>query len=192
LPKIFIFVIVAADEDKILYDRIRNGDRNSFDSLFQKYYCRLNRFAFSFTKSKELAEEAVQNMFVKLWCQRASLEISTSVAAYLFTAVKNHALNEIKKIGVRTNYESEYLQRNEGDENVPVNEVIFKKAVQSAVTGLPDKCREIFRLSRNDGLTYEEIAEYLKISKKTVENQMGIAFKKLREILKPALSQIIE
>lgn len=182
---------MASDEDIRLIQEIKKGDRNSFNILFEKYYVRLSRFALSYTKSKDLAEEAVQNMFVKIWCQRNHLEITTSVISYLFTAVKNQALNEIKKLMVRKNYEAEYAEK--PIENISsLDEKSFKKEVDSAVDQLPEKCREIFILSRSDGLTYEEIAEYLNISKKTVDNQMGIAFKKLRELLKPVLSKIIE
>ena len=185
---------MTADQDKILFLQIGQGNKSAFDTLFEKYYTRLCRFAYSFTKSVELAEEAVQNTFVKLWLQRNSIEITTSVVSYLFTAVRNHALNELKKITVRRSYESEYAENKTVEYLVGQNikEGKFRNSVNKAVERLPEKCREIFQLSRNDGLTYDEIAEYLKISKKTVENQMGIAFKKLREILKPVLSQIIE
>jgi len=185
---------VTANDDKILFLQIRQGNKSAFDTLFQKHYTRLCRFAFSFTKSGEIAEEAVQNTFVKIWCQRDSLEITSSVISYLYTAVRNHALNELKKINIRKGYEAgfaHYIEK-ETDNDQKLNKTGFKNFVKKAVEQLPVKCREIFMLSKNDGLTYEEISEYLEISKKTVENQMGIAFKKLREMLKPVLAQLIE
>lgn len=185
---------MTADEDKKLFILIKQGNKPAFDNLFTKYYVRLCRFAFSFTKSKELAEETVQNTFIKIWCQRNDLEVSISLISYLFTAVKNQALNELKKIVIRKNYEAEFVSLSEAeDENAQkINQLKFKSEVGMAVEQLPEKCREIFQLCKNDGLTYDEIAEYLNISPKTVDNQMGIAFKKLRELLKPVFEQLIE
>ena len=182
------------DQDKILFLRVKQGDKPAFDILFNKFYVRLCRFAVSFTKSKELAEETVQNMFIKLWCQRDRIEIKTSVISYLFTAVRNQALNELKKTLIRKNYESEYISHIEtmNDNSSNVNEKNFKATLGKAMEQLPEKCREIFILCKNEGLTYDEIAEYLKISPKTVDNQMGIALKKLRELLKPVFEHLIE
>jgi len=180
-------VSVAADQDKILYHQIRQNNKSAFDALFQKYYSRLCRFAYTYTRSLELAEETVQNTFIKIWTQRHSLAITTSVLSYLFTSVRNQSLNEMKKMSVRISHETEFAEGREveADKNAGLNEEKFKKYVCSAIEQLPEKCLEIFTLSRNDGLTYDEIAGYLGISKKTVENQMGIAFKKLRKLLAP-------
>ncbi|MFO7656580.1 MAG: RNA polymerase sigma-70 factor [Bacteroidales bacterium] len=185
---------MAADEDKILFDFIKQGNKPAFDTLFNKYYVRLCRFAMSFTRTKDLAEETVQDTFIKIWCQRADLDITTSVVSYLFTAVKNHAFNEVKKAGIRRNHEAAYAGKTESEaqKSPAINESNFRVAVGKAMMQLPQKCREIFQLCKNDGLTYDEIAEYLNISAKTVENQMGIAFKKLRELLKPELEGLIE
>ncbi|MBN2611834.1 MAG: RNA polymerase sigma-70 factor [Bacteroidales bacterium] len=185
---------MAADEDKILFNLVKQGNKPAFDSLFHKYYVRLCRFVLSYTKSKDMAEETVQEVFVKIWCQRASLEIETSVVSYLFTAVKNHAFNELKKISIRKKYESEYTEKEvrELEKSPVIKQDDFKNALINAMTELPEKCREIFQLCKNDGLTYDEIAVYLNISPKTVDNQMGIAFKKLRELLKPVLEELLE
>ncbi len=185
---------MAADEDKILFLRVKQGEKPAFDILFNKFYVRLCRFAISYTKSRELAEETVQNMFIKLWCQRESLEINTSVISYLYTAVRNQALNELKKTLIRKNYESEFVSQagTMSENSVIINEKNFKVSLGKAIEQLPEKCREVFILCKNEGLTYDEIAEYLKISPKTVDNQMGIALKKLRELLKPVFEQLLE
>lgn len=182
---------MASENDKILFIQVKQGNKNAFDILFKKYYVRLCHFALSFTKSYDVAEETVQNIFVKIWCQRDSIDISTSFISYMFTAVRNQMLNELKKDSIRKNHETKYSGNLEppSEDNPAINIGNFNIAVSQAVCKLPEKCREIFRLSKNDGLTYDEIADYLKISVKTVENQMGIAFRKLRESLQPLMTR---
>jgi RNA polymerase sigma-70 factor, ECF subfamily len=184
----------SPSEDKLLFEKITQKNTLAFDTLFRKYYARLCRFAITYLKEEEMAEECVQEVFIKIWEQSDHLQIEGAVISYLFAATKNTALNLIKKESTRQKYESAYEEQNPSAD-VNISEIENEKVaslVTSAVNKLPGKCREIFMLSKDDGLTYEEIADYLKISKKTVENQMGIAFKKLREILKPKISLLFE
>jgi RNA polymerase sigma-70 factor, ECF subfamily len=183
-----------AEKDKILFSQVKQGDRKAFDLLFREYYIQLCRFAYSYMHSQNHSEEVVQNVFIKLWENRQKTNISTSFISYLYTAVKNQALNDLKKDYVRKHYESEYVNGQDDYDQIEFSDSgnsKIKIALKNATEMLPPKCREIFELSRADGLTYDEIADYLNISEKTVENQMGIAFKKLREILMPQLSIIL-
>ena len=181
-------------EDKLLFEKIAQKNRLAFDTLFRKYYTRLCRFALSYLKEKELAEECVQEVFIKIWEQADRFNIEGTVLSYLFAATKNTSLNLIKKINTRQKYEIEYeVQKSDTDSGLTeIENEKFTVVMLEAINQLPEKCRNIFELSKNDGLTYDEIADYLKISKKTVENQMGIAFKKLREMLRPKLSMMFE
>ncbi len=181
-------------EDKRLFEKIAQKNRLAFDTLFRKYYTRLCRFAIRYLKDENMAEECVQELFIKIWEQADHLHVEGAVISYLFAAVKNTALNLIKKENTRHKYETAYEDPSSTEE-MSISEIeneSFASLVIGAVNKLPEKCREIFKLSKDDGLTYEEIADYLNISKKTVENQMGIAFKKLREMLKPKLSLLYE
>lgn len=179
-----------SSDDNRLFLLIKQNNKTAFDDIFRKYYIQLCRFAYRYIYSQQIAEEIVQDVFVRLWQQKDQINISTSLSAYLYTAVRNQSINEIKKNRIQkyhlteahknVSLTEEIIQENHNEERM-------KKALDEACKSLPPKCREIFELSRIDGLTYEEIAEYLSISKKTVENQMGIAFNKLRQQLKPLL-----
>lgn len=174
-------------DDIQLYAQIKGNDRNAFDVLFRKYYAELVRLAFFYTKSPDIAEEVVQEMFIGLWQNRKKINIHTTVKSYLCISVKNTALNKIKSDKTRQMYESQYTKNISDDQSEAERLEELKKAVYKAIENLPEKCKNIFELSRFDGLTYQEIADYLQISKKTVENQMGIALKKLRHFIKPYL-----
>jgi RNA polymerase sigma-70 factor (ECF subfamily) len=169
------------------------GQKDAFDALFRKYYQPLCRFARFFSESRSDAEEAVQIAFITLWENRQDISISRSLKAYLYQMVRNNALMLLRKENTRKQYEQQYLDIKEDDLPVekPLTDEEINKFVSKGLSVLPEKCRMIFTLSRYDGLTYEEIAEYLEISPKTVENQMGIAFQKLREFLIPVWKKVL-
>ena len=177
-------------DDNLLFSLLKQGNKPAFDTLFRKYYVRLCRFAYTLLHSQVSAEETVQDVFVRLWEQRQQISINTSILAYLYASVKNQSMNELKKDKIRRHHENEFLLYASYTEDSAINdqaEEKLKRAIENACQLLPPKCREIFELSRKEGLTYEEIADYLDISKKTVENQMAIAFQKLRQQLEPYL-----
>ena len=179
------------DQDVILLKKISTGDRLSFDFLFRKYYAVLTRFAYSFLCSKDSSEEVVQEFFIYIWQHAATININTSFKAYCYTSVRNRSLNHIKSNVIRINYESQYTDKilQDSENEVDFRKDPFQRNYNSALNTLPEKCREIFILAKHEGLTYEEIADYLSISVKTIENQMGIALKKLREYLTPFLKE---
>ncbi len=180
-------------DDNLLFSLVKQDNKSAFDTLFRKYYVRLCRYTCHFIASTPEAEEIVQQVFIRLWEQRQQISINTSLLAYLYTSVRNQSMNELKKEKIRRHYEEEFvIQKSLTEETTTGNpgEEKLKRAIEKACLQLPPKCREIFELSRNDGLTYEEIAEYLSLSKKTVENQMAIAFQKLRQQLQPYLHML--
>jgi RNA polymerase sigma-70 factor (ECF subfamily) len=192
-------LVISNDND--LFARIQRNDKQAFDLLFRKYYTPLCRFALKLNGSEAQAEEVVQEVFIYLWEQRQHLTVTKSILSYLFQSIKHKVYEHFRKNQTRSKYEEEYANSVvEGDDLVEkhLDDYEISCLVWNAVDQLPDKCREIFQLSRDEGLTYNEIAEHLNISPKTVENQMGIAFKKLREILVPLIkpgsksSKIIE
>jgi RNA polymerase sigma-70 factor (ECF subfamily) len=170
------------------------GNKAVFEFIFLKFNADLYRFAFRYTKNKEVAEELVQDVFVYVWNKRAGLQISTSFKSYLFAAVKNRSLNYLKSQFARLHFEdidteSTHIYYNNTEEALAASEL--DKFIVQAVGRLPEKCRIIFNLSRQGGLSYKEIAEQLEISPKTVETQMGIALKKLRSSLQVYLGKAI-
>lgn len=175
-----------------LFNQIKLKDRVSFDTLFRKYYEALCRFSYAICLSQENAEECVQEMFVHLWEKAPVIKIETSVKAYLYASVRNYTLNAIQKQQTELHYINEYTQQQqyEQEEEKLSNEDI-SCLIQSGIDVLPDKCREIFILCKQEGLTYDELATYLNISEKTVDNQMGIALRKLREFLRPKLQKLL-
>jgi RNA polymerase sigma-70 factor (family 1) len=155
----------------------------AFEQLFRSYYPRLCAFALTLLRDKEEAEEIVQTMFCRLWEQRESIDITISVQAYLFRAVRNASLNQIKKTQIRDAYKVMNLDTiNSNPEFQPdrITQSELSKRLEKAISGLPEQCRLIFKMSRFEELKYREIAENLGISIKTVENQMGKALKILR------------
>ena len=178
------------EDDKALLVNIKNDNKLAFDTLFRKYYTPLSRFALKLNGSEAAAEEAVQEVFINIWEHRHHLEVSKSVISYLFQAVRNKVYEQFRKVQTRAKYEEEYaanIPEHEEQQESDLSNYEIACLVWTAVEQLPEKCREIFQLSRDEGLTYNEIAAHLNISSKTVENQMGIAFKKLRELLSPAM-----
>lgn len=173
-------------DDRDLYLKLRNGDEQAFQVLFKKYYSALCSFARQFLNDNEIAEETVQDMFVKIWEKRASLNIESSVKHYFFRSVRNHCLNQIQHEKIKKQYAVKVLEsaHQEIDSGQYYIEVDLVQRIEKCIDSLPPKRQEIFRLSREQGLKYKEIAETLNISIKTVEAQMGLALKYLRDELK--------
>jgi RNA polymerase sigma-70 factor, ECF subfamily len=168
-----------------LYQKVQKGNLEAFDKLFLKYYQPLCRFSFAIQKNEQAAEDIVQDLFVYLWENRQTVNITTSVKAFLYTSVRNRTLNYIKSSGTRRNWESTHVDLNfeeTTDEVVAETNETFE-LIEQAINELPEKCKEIFILNRKYNLKYNDIAKKLNLSPKTVENQIGIALKRIREYL---------
>ena len=156
----------------------------SFELIFKKYYQKLCAYARRFIYSDESAEEVVQEVFVRFWERSETLNPDSSLAAYLYRSVYNTCLNYLKHEKVKDTYRSYVINfMNDTaqaiDEDFKQQEKI--RLIKEAINELPPRCSEIFKLSRFEGLKYQEIADYLEISVKTVEVQMGKALKTLRD-----------
>ena len=172
--------------DHILIQKIRQGNKLAFDSLFFKYYKPLYRFACNFCNSSSIAEESVQNSFIKIWKNSKNLNSDDEIGKLLFTYTRNEIIDEIRKINTRKKFENavtpEILTNDKAE---PTDHYKIKAILESAIDQLPKKAKEIFRLAKQEGLSVKEIAQYLNISTKTVENQLTIAYKKMRVYLEP-------
>jgi RNA polymerase sigma-70 factor (ECF subfamily) len=174
-----------------LFDRLRQGDETAFDEIFRAWYPSLVRSAESIVRSRAVAEEIVQDVMLELWRRRESLASDTSPQAYLFQSTRNRALNHVRHERVQRKVEPILTTRSDTDASAPAElvEEEIDVALRSAVAELPERCREVFELSRTSGLKYSEIAAVLGISVKTVEAQMGKALRALRVKLAQWLPQ---
>ena len=173
--------------DAELVRRIRAGDERALELVFKAHYAGMASFVQRFVRSQDLAEELVQDVFLKLWSKREQLADIETFRTYLFRAARNTALNYLRRAKLERRWQEEQGRAEEPHTTFAADDDAVEQelsvAVQEAINRLPPRCREIFLLSRDGGLTYAEIARSLEISVKTVETQMGRALKSLRASL---------
>ncbi|MBX2920901.1 MAG: RNA polymerase sigma-70 factor [Chitinophagaceae bacterium] len=164
-------------------------DELAFRQIFRSFYTGLFQFSTSMVKVKEVAEEIVEDVFVKLWNNRKELGNIDNLRVYLYVAVRNHSLNYINR---KANKEAP-VELNNFDivcsELAPSPEDLMVASemlhtVNKAIYELPPKCRIVYKLVKEDGLKYKEVAEVLNISSRTVENHIALAIKKIALALK--------
>lgn len=164
--------------------RLRDDDREALKVIYEKHWQALYISAYNILKDKEACEDILQEIFIQLWQRRGTLNIKTSFTAYLFTATRYQVFHHIRKSAGRQelfeNLEERFLT--DAPDSL-LNTKELQQIIQAAVENLPEKCREIYKLSREQHLSYKSIAEQLQISPKTVENQIGIALKKLQDTI---------
>lgn len=161
--------------------------------LYNEQYKPLCYFAQRFVFDLDTAREIVQDVFVRIWEKRDSLPVEIPLKNYLFTSVRNKCLDYLKHLKIESEFEKMRIKEVQESDTLSLNPVEdpldglvteeLENAIKGAIEDLPDKCREIFELSRYKGLKYREIAVALNISVKTVETQMSRALKSLREKL---------
>lgn len=169
-----------------------NQNEREFEKLFRLHYKALHNLAFNLVRDRDVAKDVVQEVFVKLWQNRDRLDFGDQIKHYLFKATSHTALNHLRSARKLVPAETEHfahLFASAGVDDLQYKE--FELKVRSAIDRLPPKCKTIYLLSRQEGLKYQEIADTLDISVKTVENQMGIALEKLREDLKAYLPPLM-
>lgn len=177
----------------VLFKGICNNDQKSFNTLFQLYYKRLLNWGIGYVNNKQAAEEIVSDIFIKLWHNRAHLDNVEKPEVYLFTAVRNNALNYLKtfsrsKVVYLENLPKEaFLYLDDPEKELEKKELYSK--FQQAIDILPGQSKLIFKLVKEEGLKCKEVAEVLQISIRSVENQVYRAIKKLDEILTPFLEK---
>ncbi len=183
---------MSAAEDMRLFEAVKKDDFKAYERLFRSYYQGLYGFAYTYLRDQVPAEEMAQEVLLYLWEKRLDISIKTTLKTYLYSAIKNKCLNYIKYELPRNQQLEEshlaFMTTNPEEDHEPDTRI--KTYIQQAISQLPKKCQQIFVLSRYGGLTYEEIADEMEISVKTVENQMTIALRKLRESLRPVYERM--
>lgn len=172
------------------YNAIIEGNQPAFEMIFKTYYKPLCLYAYSFLNDKNEAEEVVQTTFIKIWEKKNELNVQSSLKAYLYSMVRNGCLNVIKHEKVKQLHAQRHVQETESSRELVEEKVLsndLETKIHLAMKALPEQCRLVFQLSRFEELKYQEIADQLQISVKTVENQMGKALKIMRTQLKEYL-----
>jgi RNA polymerase sigma-70 factor (family 1) len=175
-------------EIRRLQEQIVSGDERAFRQLFDHFEEKLSRFAFAIIKTKDRATEVVDEVFVKIWKQGESITRIGYLKKYLYTSVKNASLNYLsRKANEQITESFDFVNIPLQEEQCPDQQMItadILKKIQEAVNELPPRCKIIFKLIREDGLKYKEVADILNISVNTIDAQMVIAVKKISEKVK--------
>jgi RNA polymerase sigma-70 factor (ECF subfamily) len=168
--------------DEQLIPLLLSGDETTFESVYRHFLKPLHIYAISILKDEDVAKGMVQNVFLKLWERRERLNLRGSIQAYLYGAVYHECLNNLRHGKVKVNHQMHvaYNAKNTEESHSGIELLELKEKLQIALNELPERCRTIFQLSRFEELKYQEIADQLGISIKTVEGQMGKALRILR------------
>jgi RNA polymerase sigma-70 factor (ECF subfamily) len=173
--------------DEKLLTLLKDGHEEAFDCLYYRYRNKLFSIAYNRLKSKEIAEELVQDVFADIWQKRSSLHLRNNLSSYLCTAIKYAVLDHIRAQKTKDKYVAEMLKSSENaspslEQNLYVDELDYH--LNKSIDALPEKCREVFTLSRYENYSVREIAEKLDISPETAKYHIAHALKKLRVNLK--------
>ncbi|QEC42946.1 RNA polymerase sigma factor [Pseudobacter ginsenosidimutans] len=166
---------------------IAGGDETAFRNLFDTYWEHLYSVALMLTKSEALAEDIVQEIFLKIWNKREELPEVEKPDSYLFIIARNHIYNVLKQQQREEQYNKHIIDWFEGARENPESELLFKESselLNKAVANLSTQQRAVYQLAREQGLSYNEVAAQLNISPNTVKNHLTIALKYIREYLR--------
>lgn len=175
---------MSHEEISALQNRVANyDDQHALEKLYLYFYPRLHRFGKSLVKAAEIAEELVEDVFIRLWEKRAGLTDVRNLQVYLYVAVRNRALNYLdwKSKDIVAYFEAypcDAASSNDSPDHLLITREMSVR-ISQAVETLPPKCKIIFKLVREEGLKYREVADILGISSRTVDTQMTIALKKI-------------
>lgn len=161
---------------------LQEGDPKAFDKIFITLFDKIKTFIYGYIKSELDAEELTEDLFVNLWINRKSIDVSKSFNSYIHTIARNAALNFLRHKLVQRKYEENYAR--DGSSFSSEEEMIAKETsllIEMAVDRMPAQRREIYCLSRQRGLKNEEIAVELKTTKRNVESQLSLALKEIRK-----------
>lgn len=174
---------LQSENDIVLVSLLKKGEIKAFDTLFYKYNKKIYRFSFSLLKNKEDSKEIVQEVFLRIWKKRDSLDLKKSFKSLLFSITYHLIIDQLrirmKELEYRKSIK-DYFQISSSAIDSSLDHSIIIEHIESAVEELPAKRKRIYKLSREKGLTYNDIAKELGISTKTVENQIHLSIKHLK------------
>lgn len=167
-----------------IIEGLKRGDEQSYKDLFYNYFQPLTYFANKYLKDLDLSKDLVQGVFTQIYEKRSELNINSSLKSYLFQSVANRSINQLKSEKIHNKHHEEIkhgMDESYQDEHLETLELEAK--INRIVNGLPTQCQRIFKLSRFEHKTNQEIADELGLSKRTVETQISKALKVLRQAL---------
>ncbi len=172
------------ESDKQILEKLSRGDISAFDSLYIKYNHKVRAFALQLTKNQQEAEDITHNIFLKIWNDRAKADQIDSFKSYLFVMTKNAIFNLFRR-SKPTRLDDIDIKEHVNNENIEecVSAKDLEMIIAITIDNMPTQRREIFKMSRYDKLSYEEIAERLKISKKTVQYHISNALSELKKLI---------
>lgn len=183
-----------ASTDEKLFASLKDGDSAAFDAIYNRYHGILFIHAYRLLQDKEEARDVVQDIFATLWTKAAVIELKSSVAGYLYKAVRNRVLDMIAHKKIVSGYlESlnQFMQEGSGTTDHYIREQELIRVIEREVELLPPKMREVFQLSRMSNMSHKEIATRLQISDKTVKKQINFAIRALKLKLTSVLSFLL-
>jgi RNA polymerase sigma-70 factor (family 1) len=172
------------------------NDAQAYKQLFFTFYNSLVKFAAGFVDSRESAEEVVSDVFIKVWDKRSTLETIGNIRVYLYVSTKNTALNYVAKQRKLDTVRLEDLNIDlpstiQNPEQLMITAEMVRR-IDNAINSLPPRCKLVFKLVKEDGLPYKEVADILNISVKTIDNQLAIALKKIAQAINLQLKSKME
>ena len=180
------------EKDFVFVEKLKNGDNNAYTLLMNDYYKNLCGYANLFTKDPSKSEDIVQNVFVKIWIYRKKIDPNIPIKKYLYKSVYNEFIDQYRKNKPVISLEEKYLKVIDtiiDDNSLGIEKLMMN--VNREIDKLPEKCKRVFILNKKEGLTHDEIAEYLQISTKTVESHITRAFKILNQKLGNKIKSIL-
>lgn len=188
--QILLLLGAAVDQDSDdaeIYLRIKNGDQKAFKTFFDNHHDELYRYLKQKGLAKEAAEDLIQKAFVYIWENRDGIDETKSLRAYLFRIAYTRMLNLFRDHSkFDKNQEVPDLAHTGNSADEPIHRKELNRTIENAISSMPDKRQEVFRLCFLQEFTYKEAAETLEVSVKTIENHMGLALKDLRSSLSQA------
>lgn len=183
------------DDEDFLLRRLTSGDEQAIDFLFKKYYAEMLRLSYTVLKDREAGKDIIQDIFINIWEKRESLHFSKPIKAYLFRSVINRSLNYLRDQGKTLILPIDKMKESShassaGASSEKLEEQEMEHLILRLINELPPQCRLAFELSRNQQMSYKEVAGYMGISVKAVEKHMAKALKQLRKGLEAYLKRL--
>lgn len=181
------------NETTFFKEKLNDSDKESFALLVDKYHHQLCLYALHLTNDHDESKDIVQNVFLRLWQQRHRLENVTNIKSFLYSAVYNGFLNYLRDRKNLLDIEKVQISEIDSIAHSDSEDLISRqlKVVKKQIEKLPPKCKRVFLLSKQEGLTNIEIADFMGISEKTVENHISKAFRRLRDALLDSSGEIL-
>lgn len=179
--------IISAYEEKLLLKEVSEGNEKAFRTLYDAYFNHLSAYIFKLCKSETATEEIVQDIFVKIWVNRASLRLMDTPEAYIFSMARNKTIDYLRRLSKESNLINvleQQLSASNNDVEAKLDVEELRLLIEEALNQLSIQKRKIFQLSRNEGLSHDEIAAVMHLSKSTVKNHLSETLQHVREHLR--------